>query len=81
MEVRRRFGISETDFFDLCVEGDKLILQRHERTCVFCGSAERVEDFKGKKICARCIKELRGVVRTDPTATPDNMGSKDSKRA
>lgn len=80
MEVRRRLGISKTDFFNLCVDGDKLILQRYEQACVFCGGTDRVEDFQGKKICARCIQELRGMTRTS-TATPGNQEPKGSTTA
>ncbi len=58
IELRRTMGISERDPLEIYVDGDSIIMKKHEMTCVFCGSSEDVVDFKDKCICSSCLKEL-----------------------
>ena len=36
-----------------------IILKKYEPTCIFCGDGRNVENYRGKNICANCMKELR----------------------
>lgn len=58
IELRRLKDLDSGDSVEIYVEGDNIILRKHEPTCVFCGSSNNVTEFKGKNICADCIKEL-----------------------
>lgn len=58
IELRRTMGISERDPLEIYVDGDSIVMKKHEMTCVFCGSSEDVVDFKDKCICSSCMKEL-----------------------
>ncbi|MBN3421732.1 AbrB/MazE/SpoVT family DNA-binding domain-containing protein [Clostridium botulinum] len=58
MELRRTLNISEKDSLAIFVDGERVILRKHEPACVFCGEANNVIDFKGKKVCKQCFNEL-----------------------
>ncbi len=60
-EIRKKLGIEKNDPVEIYVEGDKIILMKYSPVCHFCGSAEDVQDFKGKKICSHCIDEIKSV--------------------
>jgi transcriptional pleiotropic regulator of transition state genes len=34
------------------------MLKKYQPACVFCDSAKDITVFKGKNICAHCLKEL-----------------------
>ena len=58
-EIRKKLGIENTDPVEIYVEDDKIILKKYLPACHFCGNPEDVSDFKGKKICAECIKTIK----------------------
>ena len=58
IELRRTLNISEKDSLEIFVENDKIILQKYESSCIFCGSTENITEFKGKNLCEECVKEL-----------------------
>ena len=70
-EIRQRLGIANTDPVEIFVDGDRVILTKYTPVCHFCGSAENVLDFKGKKICALCKDDLASVVVTPTESTAD----------
>lgn len=57
-EMRKVFHIENEDYLEIYVEDNKIILQKYEPTCIFCGSSENVKEYKDKNICASCIQEL-----------------------
>ncbi len=57
-ELRKLLEINEKDELEIFVDGSFIILQKHQPNCVFCGSSNGVEAFKGKNVCASCFKEL-----------------------
>lgn len=59
MEIRKRLGIeNDEDCFEICLEGNQVILQKHQPTCLFCGELDDTFSFSGYNICRNCIKEL-----------------------
>lgn len=58
MELRRTFEIEEKTPLEIYVDGDTIVLKRYEPSCVFCGNAKGVRNFKGRNVCPDCIKEL-----------------------
>jgi transcriptional pleiotropic regulator of transition state genes len=34
------------------------VLQKHEESCIFCSSADRLSTFEGKRICQKCLSKL-----------------------
>lgn len=58
MELRRTLGINIKDPMEIFVEGDSIIIKKHQPNCIFCGSEKNVVSFKDKNICEVCKKEL-----------------------
>lgn len=58
IELRRMLDISEHDPVEISVEGDRIILRKHQLTCLFCGNADGLVEFGGKRVCRACIAAL-----------------------
>lgn len=58
IELRRTLNIDIKDPVEIFVEGDLIILKKYEPTCIFCGDAANVKNFRGKNVCHKCAKEL-----------------------
>jgi transcriptional pleiotropic regulator of transition state genes len=58
-ELRKVLEIKERDSLEIFVDGNFIMLQKYEPSCVFCGEAENVINYKGKNICKTCIAELK----------------------
>ncbi len=59
IELRRTMNIAEKDALEIYVDESSIILTKYEPACIFCGDAKGVENYKGKNICGKCIKELK----------------------
>lgn len=59
IELRRTLHIDVRDTLEIYVEGGRIILEKYEPTCIFCGSATDLTDFKGKFVCKHCIESLQ----------------------
>ncbi|MET7041060.1 AbrB/MazE/SpoVT family DNA-binding domain-containing protein [Clostridium botulinum] len=57
-ELRRTLNLQEGDGLEIYTEGEQIILKKYEPSCIFCGEAKEVINFKGKNICKTCLKEL-----------------------
>ena len=57
-ELRKVLEINERDELEIFVEGGRIILQKYQPSCVFCGNGDNVKPFKGKNVCSDCSKEL-----------------------
>ena len=58
IELRRTLDIAEKDPLEICVSEDSIILKKYQPSCVFCDSAKNITNYKGKNVCAACIKAL-----------------------
>ena len=58
-EMRKKMYISSNDPVEIFVEDDRIILTKYQHTCTFCGSSVDISDFKGKRICAECLKQIK----------------------
>lgn len=58
MELRNHLDISARDSLEIFIDGSNIILKKYQPECTFCNSADDVLDFKGKKVCKKCIEEL-----------------------
>jgi len=58
-EIRRNFGIDERDPVEIYVEEDKIVLKKYNEVCTFCGQSKDLKKFKGKNVCAKCIKAIK----------------------
>lgn len=60
IELRRTLDIAEKDALEIYVDGTSVVLKKYQPSCVFCDGAQDVVEFKGRNICAACLKELTG---------------------
>lgn len=59
-ELRNTLDIHERDPLEIYVEGPKIILQKYQNSCVFCG--EKTENaFMDKCVCENCINMIRNM--------------------
>ena len=58
IELRRTLNIAEKDSLEIYVDGSSIMLKKYQPACIFCDSAKDISVFKGKNICAHCLKEL-----------------------
>ncbi|MBU3102961.1 AbrB/MazE/SpoVT family DNA-binding domain-containing protein [Clostridium gasigenes] len=58
-ELRRTLDIKEKDPLEIYVEGEMIILKKYEPACIFCGEANDITEFKGKRICKKCKSDLK----------------------
>ena len=56
--IRDGLGLEQGTLITLWVEQDRIILQKHEQTCVFCHSSAPCIEYKQKLICGECLKTL-----------------------
>jgi AbrB family transcriptional regulator, transcriptional pleiotropic regulator of transition state genes len=58
IELRRNFGIEIKDGLEIFVDDEKIVLKKYAPACLFCGSMEGIQLFKGKRVCEACAEEL-----------------------
>ena len=58
IELRRMLDIAERDELEIYMEGDRIILQKYESSCIFCGSSKGLVSHCGKNICQDCVKTI-----------------------
>ena len=57
-EMRDELEINIRDKVEIEMQGQEIIIRKHEDKCVFCeNKASKI--FKEKKICKKCWEELR----------------------
>ena len=58
IELRRTLDIAEKDSLEIYVDGNSIVLKKYQPSCIFCDNAKDVITYRGKNICAKCIREL-----------------------
>jgi transcriptional pleiotropic regulator of transition state genes len=58
IELRRTLDISERDELEIYMENDRIILQKFEPACVFCGSFRNLISFRRKNVCSECVRKM-----------------------
>lgn len=47
------------DALEIFTDGYQIILKKYEPSCIFCGDARDVINYKGKNLCSKCINEIQ----------------------
>jgi len=61
IELRRTLDINPKDTLEIYVDGDRVILQKYEPNCYFCGSNHGLISYKDKQICKHCLNDLKNL--------------------
>ncbi len=59
--MRVNLDIAERDQVEIFVEGERIILQKYDPSCVFCGSTHDILFYNGKRICKACLDSLKSL--------------------
>jgi transcriptional pleiotropic regulator of transition state genes len=57
-EMRRMFGIRSGDELEISVDSGAIMLRKVEARCVFCDSLDGLREFRGKRLCESCARDL-----------------------
>ena len=74
-EIRRVFGIREGDELDISVDGERVILQKRQDICLFCGAENPSVTYRERRVCENCAGEVGKLGRIEvrlPEDTPVN---------
>ena len=58
IELRRILDIAERDELEIYMEGERIVLKKHESVCIFCDNDRGLTVFRGKNVCRECINRL-----------------------
>jgi len=58
IELRRNLNFEINDGLEIFVDNGHIVLRKYQPACVFCGNANEVIMFKGKKICTECLSTM-----------------------
>ena len=58
-EIRDVLDIDIKDSMEIFVDNELIIFRKYVPACIFCGEAENVVDFNGKRICQNCIEAIQ----------------------
>ena len=57
-ETRRVLNLNGGDPVEIFTDGDTIILKKYAQGCQCCGNMENIKEYKGIKICKKCLNEL-----------------------
>lgn len=59
IELRRTLDIAVRDAIEIYIDGESVVMKKYNPSCVFCGNAKDVINFKGKNICPACLRQIK----------------------
>lgn len=63
-EIRDNLEIKEKDTIEIYTDGNRVILQKYQPNCYFCGNSNDLMNFHEKLICNNCIKQITKKYKT-----------------
>ena len=60
-ELRQVLNIELRDPMEIFVNGEQIIFQKYQPACIFCESADQITVFRGRNICAGCLRKLKEI--------------------
>jgi len=58
-EIRQNLDIQVKDAIEIFTEGERIILQKYQPSCIFCNNVDNVVYFQDKRVCNECIEKLK----------------------
>ena len=58
-EIRKSMDINIRDALEIFTDGGRIVLQKYQPACIFCGDADQVIFFEDKRICRACLDRLK----------------------
>lgn len=60
-EIRKNLSITDGTPLLIHVDGSRIILEKSGGVCAICGSAENICSVNEKKVCRKCIDEIKAM--------------------
>jgi transcriptional pleiotropic regulator of transition state genes len=57
-ELRESLELKSEDSIEIFVENDKIVLQKYEKSCLFCDNTDNIIIYMGKRVCNSCLEEM-----------------------
>ena len=57
VEIRKTLGLEKSGILEFSIDGNKIILEKFDSSCSFCGQASDIE-IMGKFICYKCKEKI-----------------------
>ena len=57
-ELRKTMGLDEGTAMEIFVEEGRIIFEKYEKGCIFCGEMEETFEFEGKVVCKDCLDKM-----------------------
>lgn len=61
-EIRKNLNINPRDSVEIFTDEHRIVLQKYEPACIFCGNADNITVYEGKRICSDCINKIKSVL-------------------
>ena len=58
-EMRKILEINDRDSLEISVENETITLKKYQNKCTFCGELNPQNQFKDKKVCNKCLNEIK----------------------
>ena len=58
-ETRKHLDIKTNDPLEISTIEDTIVIQKYVKGCTLCGSSDDVMEFHDKKLCGKCIAEIK----------------------
>jgi len=52
-------NLGDNEPLEIFRDDNRIVLKKYLPGCIFCGIGEGLTDFKGKKVCASCLIEIK----------------------
>ena len=57
--IRKTYEIDIKDSVEIFTDEKSIIIRKYEPSCIFCSESQDIIIFRDKKICKKCLKELK----------------------
>ena len=59
IEIRRALDINTKDTLEIFTDEDRIVLKKYQPACTFCDSSDEIVLFAEKRICRKCLAQLK----------------------
>ena len=57
-ELRKTMDLDEGTSMEIFVEENRIIFEKYEKGCIFCGEMDDTFEYMKKKICKKCASNI-----------------------
>jgi transcriptional pleiotropic regulator of transition state genes len=58
VEMRKAMRIEVGDLVMMTADGNRILLEKVEQRCIFCGGSDGLREYSEKLVCATCVDRI-----------------------